>query len=783
MGFSALKKLNLAPIYKNLSPRVLLLLILLLGFALRLYRLGEQNIWWDEGHAILTARQGLLAAADITARDVHPPLYLWLLSLWMRMVGESEMAVRYLSVIGGMLTVSLTYPVARRLVGRRAALLATLLIATARFHIWWSQETRMYVWATFFALLSFYFFIHLYQGNKLYWLGYILASLAALCTLYLAVLMLLLENLFVLITVWRKPHPLRTLFKWSLAQLSILILYIPWLYAVLSKSRTDVARNSFPFSQIWQLYGTVLTTGISTDLGRYLWPTLAIVSLALLGVLLLFFDRRQSQRYGFSRWEVGLLLFLPLVLPPLVVWLLSIPRGAYYSPKPEARYLLLFSPLFYTLLAWSITYFWQRGRWGRTITTILTLAVLGVFISVLPSYYTDRYLRDDYHTAMSTLAAYYHPDDAVLLVSGDRYPLFLYQYNRFFPHGGPQVYLMPRAHLKFTPANVEEELQPLTKKHPRLWLASFERSIQDPDGLAEKWLDAHLHSVLNVPQDYNFLRLYTPDGKSPSLNPDAHPQHPLQSQLGSATLLGYDLPTTEFRPGDIVRPAFYIKASKPLTLTIQWVDEDGQMVDQQKIPLNARNQETVRVMPTFAVFAYTPPGRYQAVISADDSDQSIAVDAGRVTHSHRLPHPRIAVPLEVELGEGSIKFLGYRLHPRTKVRQGDKLTVELDWQAQQPLSTDYTVFLHLIGPFNPATGGPLWAQDDSQPLTGGHPTTRWRPGEIVSDQHVLEIPANAPPGAYQLEVGMYDPVTGERIAVSDDEQNRILLGPIQITER
>jgi len=122
-----------------------MLAVTLLSYGLRLYRLGDQAIWWDEGHAVWVARQSLAQGTDITARDVHPPLYLWMLHGWLRLVGESEFAVRYLSLIAGVATVALTAVVARRLLGRQAGMLAALLIALSRFHIWWSQEARMYV--------------------------------------------------------------------------------------------------------------------------------------------------------------------------------------------------------------------------------------------------------------------------------------------------------------------------------------------------------------------------------------------------------------------------------------------------------------------------------------------------------------------------------------------------------------------------------------------------------------------------------------------------------------
>jgi len=772
-----------------LNPTLTLLLILLLGMGLRLYRLGDQSVWWDEGHAIWTARQSLVETTSITAHDVHPPLYLWLLHFWLRLTGESEFAVRYLSLIGGVLTVALTYVVARRLIGRRSALLATLLIATARFHIWWSQEARMYVWAAFYALLSIYLFARLRHGGTRVWWAFVLASAAALYTLYLAVLVLLIENLFVALTVWRKPRRRRFAFAWIVAQLGVLALYAPWLYLALSRIRADVAKTSFPFFRVWQLYGTVLATGISTDLDRYTWLLVAFGLLIVAGIVLLIMDRGQPQRYGFAGWEIGLLLVLPLFLPPLIVYVLSIPRGFFYSPKPEARYLLLFAPFFYILLAGTIVGFWQRGRWEKLVSAIAAVLVLGTSVSVLPMYYAGRYLRNDYQMAMCALAAYARPEDAVMLVSGDRYPVFLYHYHRRFPDGdGPNVYLMPRHHVQFTSQNVDAELAPLHEKHERLWLASFERTLQDPENLVEGWMEAHRVPAFSLTQGHNSLRLYTTDGAEPAVSPAAlWPQYPLQHELGNGLLLGYDLPTTEFRPGDVVYLGLYVRVVDVLDLVVNWVDKDGRSVSRQTISISSADQESdgasriTWAAATFAVYEYTTPGQYWFEVhrAGDDTDR-VRFPAGRVTQSRRFPARKPAVQRRVEIGNGDVQFLGYEIRPQERVHAGGTLTIDLYWQAHRRLDTEYTVFVHLLGPYNPATGGPVWSQDDSYPLGGGHPTTRWMPEQIVPDRHQLQVPVEAPSGTYQVEVGLYDALTGTRLAVADDEQNRILIADVQV---
>ena len=65
------------------------------------------------------------------------------------------------------------------------------------------------------------------------------------------------------------------------------------------------------------------------------------------------------------------------------------------------------------------------------------------------------------------------------------------------------------------------------------------------------------------------------------------------------------------------------------------------------------------------------------------------------------------------------------------------------------------------------TAGPVWAQHDSEPLEGGWPTTQWFVDYLIADSHTLDIPAETPPGAYQIEVGMYDTLTHARLPVTD----------------
>ncbi|MFB0534203.1 MAG: ArnT family glycosyltransferase [Anaerolineae bacterium] len=138
--------------------------------------------------------------------------------------------------------------------------------------------------------------------------------------------------------------------------------------------------------------------------------------------------------------------------------------------------------------------------------------------------------------------------------------------------------------------------------------------------------------------------------------------------------------------------------------------------------------------------------------------------------------------LEVNLDD-KVRLLGYDLKADLH-KPGQVIGLTLYWQALDEMVNDYTVFTHLLGSYNPLTNGPLWGGHDSRPGGDTYPTTVWEAGEIVIDQYGIPIQADAPPGEYQLEVGMYHLATMERLPVLDDSgavrEDRILLGTLQL---
>ncbi len=786
---------------------VALLGILLVAFALRTYLLGAQNLWWDEGLAIWAVRKGLVDMTLWTASDVHPPLFFWGLLGITRVAGLGEFAARFPSALYGLLTIPFAYQLGRRLVGQRVGVLTALLVALSRFHVWWSQEMRMYMLAGLLGTASLYFMVRWWQRERSNaphaWralIPYVLASAGALYTLYLSIFVIVVQNAFLLIIGLSLPAAERWRIwrRWLVGQVITALSFVPWLALALPRMQTWSSAEPFRFPTFVRLYLTALTLGISTYVERYTWLVALLVLLCAVGAFLAW---RQGRRWTDRPRQALLLLGLCLALPPVAVYLLTMPRGLFYSPHVEARYLLPFAPPFYLLLAWSIHLVgdWlgaklPRGGWPGALVLI---PVLAAFIWSLPQHYAGRYLRDELQSMVRTISAYAEPGDAVCLISGDRYPIWDYYYHDPTREGlRPTVYYLPQGADAMTPENVAAQLGPLTERHPRIWLAYFESALQDPQTLAQGWLRERYSELYAERYDHNSLWLYAAEGAL-QVAADVVPEHMVERGIAPRpNLLGYDLPTTEFRPGDTVRLALYWEANAAAEVTVSLRDAQGRVLEERSIALG-EDVGMARTEAAFPIYQGTPAGEYHfeiTIAAGEHGTSALQLGDIRVTHTTTPPRPpEMAQPVGAELG-GLARLEGYTLRVQGQrgdaaaIRPGDRLELTLYWRAPAKIQGRYTVFTHLVGTaYNPATSGPVWAQHDSEPQEGGLPTTQWYPGQVVADRHLLELDAQAPAGRYELEVGLYDMRTGARLsAIGADGQalgDHVILGNWTVQER
>jgi hypothetical protein len=147
-----------------------------------------------------------------------------------------------------------------------------------------------------------------------------------------------------------------------------------------------------------------------------------------------------------------------------------------------------------------------------------------------------------------------------------------------------------------------------------------------------------------------------------------------------------------------------------------------------------------------------------------------------IERARNFETPSVQHQVGMDLG-GVAQLIGYDL-PQSSVRAGDSFPLTLYWRALDEMDTSYVVFVHIVGP-----DGVIRGQWDSVPGGGGLPTTGWLKEEIITDAYVVPMQEGAPPWQYTIEVGMYDPVTGERLPVTGDGRDALTLGLLMVSER
>ena len=129
----------------------LLLVIQVVGLGLRVWGLNGQSLSMDE---IIELRNAALGWTEIIRTpDGFPPLYNLLLHLWLAFF-SGDLAARWFSVVVGVLSIHLGWILGRRIAGEAVGLWTALLLALSPFHIWYSQEGRVYGLYILFAAAS-----------------------------------------------------------------------------------------------------------------------------------------------------------------------------------------------------------------------------------------------------------------------------------------------------------------------------------------------------------------------------------------------------------------------------------------------------------------------------------------------------------------------------------------------------------------------------------------------------------------------------------------------------
>jgi len=754
----------------------------LLALLLRVHTLAGANPWFDEGFTYWLASLDIPGMLLRTAGDTHPPLSYLLYHGWLAAAGRSVFALRYLSVVFGVAAVPVCAAAARRLGGQWAGAIAAFVLATSRFHIYWSQQIRMYALVALLVALSTYLLLRLlsaWDNTRPHAVRLLLAlgavNLAGLYSLYFFAVLVLFETVLLVIALpggrfgradgpfchaerreasvlgVRIPRFARNdkggarndkgisasvLGAWAGVQLASLALLAPWLLFFRQHAIrfTPPPGPALSFGQFVEATWSELALGIDTDVSAHR-PLLIVVAVLTLVLL----------------WEVGsrrVAWWLALTLAglPLAAYGITLQRGLFFAATYQTRYDLLALPALVLLLAWGTV---RMPGWSRLAPPIV---FAGVALSTLPSMYYTRHRTDDYQSLARFVEAYEQPGDVIIFDPDKNFHLFLLDYQGKLPWDAIPLNQQVDA------SYANQLFNRWTGRYRGLWLLQED---QGHDAGATQpvhdWLNAHLHQTLRLAVADRVVTLYEPAGAPlRAINPAFRPQHLLSSVPG---LLGFDQLIQDGRVGDVVDVALY-GPRPPDTLRV-----GGQAIIGRVQP--------GRVDFAIPVGTWLPDG-WQPLIAVLPDSRAVGLSSLYIEPDVRdipPPGPPRAHVLGAKFG-GLAELISW-----DAATSGQQLTVHFQWIGLAPFARNYTVFVHLLD-----AGGRVVAQRDSQPQDGQLPTVGWPLGQPLDDSYSMDLPKGLEPGAYSIDVGLYWQADGSRLPVSNDPaQDHVNLGSISLS--
>jgi hypothetical protein len=805
---------------KRMSRLGLVLLLILLAFGLRLHRLAFQPLWGDEGWSFYFASMSLGDMVRLTAVDIHPPLYYALLGGWLQAAGSTPEAGRFLSVVFGTLLAALAYRTAARLFDRTAGLAAAAVVSLAPFAIYYSQEVRMYGLVTLLSLASVYLFSRRTadgQWQTRHFWGYILATTAALYTMYYAVFVPLFQALYVLLVAgWgkvirpssRPPSPSGKRksaspllvgegpgVRFFYAMAAVALLYLPWvayagtkLVAYVQGKRTVEGYTPLDLASFVAAHLAAFSMGHSSEITRSLaWAALLFVPLVLLGLVY-----RKSPATGGANHSLyrGLFLALYLLVPLLCGYLVNLLYP--FTPRYFERTLMLAAPAWWLLLGAGLAWLWQRKR--LALVGAGAVLLLGQMVMLFDFYSVPRYPDADQRGQLAYVRIHSTPDD-VFLASYQWQVGFYYAY---LTPPRPQLYAVPGWGEAWAadPARLQADLDRLISSHPRLWFPAYQLLGHTWESQVESYLN---QTAFPARVDWDVvsakLTLY---GGGDWLVPAA-------SRLNFGGRLAVEQAEVGGAPveaGRGVVPVALVwrklgNLGGDQRIALRLADGDGRTwASRDSLPQGGEASFTAMEIGQqlvdrhgLAIPAGVPPGDYQLRLSVRDQANSRSLDLLDAEGQPQgveatLATVRVVSPIRPLLAEAlpvqhqlsadfdrRARLLGYSLSDGP-FRAGDELKFSLFWQALADGDEPTVVFAQM----QDATSKPV-ALSETPPI---YPGDRWKAGDLLRDPRTILLPADLPAGTYRLAVGLLRP-DRSRLPVGGGDQ--VILTTVETTQR
>lgn len=366
-------------------------IILLLGTVLRIIGLN-QSFWLDEAISAITAQKPFPFQWSSLSGDFQPPLYYLLLHFWMQIPFSSEWFLRIPSVIFGLFTIYIVYRFIQELFNKKTAVISSLLLTLSQYHVYYSQELRMYSLLCLLATLSMWLFY------KKKWVFLALISILGIYTSYMYIFILVPQFSWL---IYRYKRKREVWIKWISVCLITLAFFLLWLPVFIKQLETGRALtvafplwsslSSLPFWRLVPQLFIKFTLGRITFDNRLFYGVLSAILLIFYGWILWGLRKKIDDKILFvSNW-----LLTPLAAVILV---------SFFIPVAGVWRLLFLLPPFLILVSSAISAFKHKGF-------VLSLVIIISIMSNILYYLMPSLQRENWRA----MTGFVEKDDSPLV--------------------------------------------------------------------------------------------------------------------------------------------------------------------------------------------------------------------------------------------------------------------------------------------------------------------------------------------------------------------------------
>ena len=436
--------------------------ILLCAYTILTVTLDWQSLWIDEVQAFSFIDNPFVETVKllITPRD-NGPLYFILLWLWRRITGSTDFALRYLSVMCSVMSISLLWHLSRSWFGHRVGTITILLFSLSPFAIWYGQEAKMYALHMMLSIFSTIFLAKAIRYHRWYhWFAYgITINLLGYSHLFGA-FFITTQGLLVLATTFRTWKILRS---YLITMILVGLPYLPVIYYALnilslpSFEITDNSKGFVTFPHIIQEFVAEFTMRVPRT--YLLNINILVVFCAIITLLGIITAWQRNKRWG--GWIAGLLF-----LPTLIYYPISF-KVSVFTPK----YLSASFPIFIISIALAVEFVFLRWKWLAKgflagIFTFLIWANIRIMSDPV-------YQRTDWQLVGEYLSQVAQPEDAVVGFADYIHRAI----NRYYQ--GPMPVYRFRAN-PYDPEDYYRDWLQATNDHHAFWLVLHQDQAMAP---------------------------------------------------------------------------------------------------------------------------------------------------------------------------------------------------------------------------------------------------------------------------------------------------------------